>query len=61
MKKKYDITTISDDIDMEKYSWLKKNLSDEHYRITNSGFLIDSWYVVFYDDNAEMMYILRWL
>lgn len=57
---RYDITTVDDLIDLEKSDWLRGHLSQDQYRITNHGFLIDHYEVEFTDPRAETLYLLRW-
>jgi len=59
--RKYDITDMSDRVDQEKYTWLKKNLSGDQFVISDEGFLISSYKVSFTNPAAELMYVLRWL
>lgn len=58
--KSYDITTSNDTLDLEKADWLRQSLTQAQYKISNDGFLIDSYTVTFSDPAAETAYLLRW-
>lgn len=57
--KQYNITNQYDEIDRDKYNWLKNNVPNESYCIRNNGFLIDNYILQFSDQRAEVLYLLK--
>lgn len=57
----YDITTADDRVISDKYKWLSNSLKrGEDFEIINDGWLIDEYNLHFYNEPAEMMYLLVW-
>lgn len=58
--RRYDMGDEDIGFDHEKDKWLKKHFKKDDYSIINIGFIYDDYVLIFNNEKAEMLYVLRW-
>lgn len=54
---------LGDEFDLSfrsKIKWIKENVNQEHYKIIETGFLINEYFVEFFDERYATLYYLQY-